>query len=99
MAKNLPASEEDAGHAGSTPGSGGCPGGGNGNPLQYRCLGNPMDRRAWLAAIHRIAKRGHDLATEYTHVLSGVCQRWSQEWLCVVAMSPFTLWGKLPHDP
>ena len=99
MAKNLPANAEDAEHAGSIPRLGRSPGGGNGNPLQYSCLGNSMDRRAWLAAVHGIAKRGHDLATEYTRVFSSVCQRWPQEWLCVVATAPFTLWGKLPHDP
>ena len=38
------------------PGSGRLPGGGNGSPLQYSCLENPMDRRAWLAAVHRAAK-------------------------------------------
>ena len=42
--KNLPA---NAGDIGSIPGLGRCPGGGNGKPLQYACLGNPMDRRAW----------------------------------------------------
>ena len=41
---------------GSTPGSGRPPGGGNGNPLQYSCLGNPMDRGAWRATIHAIAR-------------------------------------------
>ena len=44
--KNLPASAGDAGNFGSIPGSGRSPGGGNGNPLQYSCLGNPTDR-AW----------------------------------------------------
>ena len=49
MVKNTPAS---AGDAGSIPGSGRCPGGGgNGNPLQYSCLGNPMDRGAWRATV------------------------------------------------
>ena len=33
------------------------PGGGNGNPLQYSCLGNPMDRGAWRVSVHRVAKR------------------------------------------
>ena len=33
---------------------------GNGNPLQYSCLENPMDREAWRATIHRVAKVGHD---------------------------------------
>jgi len=38
--------------AGSIPGSGRSPGEGNGNPLQYSCLGNPMDRGAWWATVH-----------------------------------------------
>ena len=46
MVKNLPA---NAGDAGSILGLGRSPGGGNGNPLQYPCLGNPMDRGAWWA--------------------------------------------------
>ena len=46
MVKNLPTG---AGDAGSTPGSGRCPGGGNGNPRQYSCLGNPLDRGTWRA--------------------------------------------------
>ena len=45
-----------AGDAGSIPGSGRSPGGGNGNPLQYSCLGNPMDRGAWRATVHGVAK-------------------------------------------
>ena len=41
------------------------PGGGNGNPLQYSCLGNLMDRGAWQATIHGVAKRaGYDLVTK-----------------------------------
>ena len=51
----------DAGDVGSIPGSGRCPGGGNGNPLQYSCLGNPMDRFPWWATVHEVAKElGHD---------------------------------------
>ena len=46
----------DAGDAGSIPGLGRSPGGGNGNPLQCSCLGNPMDRGAWWAIVHRGAK-------------------------------------------
>ena len=52
MVKNLPT---DAGNAGSIPGSGRSPGG-NGNPLQYSCLGNPMDRAAWWAIVHGVQK-------------------------------------------
>ena len=46
MVKNQPASVGDAGDVGSIPGSGRSPGGRNGNPLHYPCLGNPMDRGA-----------------------------------------------------
>ena len=51
--KNVPA---NAGDAGLIPGSGRSPGGGNGNPLQYSCLENPMDRGAWRATVHGVAK-------------------------------------------
>ena len=51
--RNPPA---NAGDMGSTPGSGRSPGGGNGNPLQYSCLGNSLVRRAWWATVHRVAK-------------------------------------------
>ena len=53
VVKNLPAK---AGDMGSIPGLGRAPGEGNGNPLQYSCLENPMDRGAWWAAVHRVAK-------------------------------------------
>ena len=53
VVKNLPANVEDAG---SIPGSGRCPGEGNGNPLQYSCLYNPMDRGAWLVTVHGFTK-------------------------------------------
>ena len=45
-----------AGDTGSIPGSGRFPGGGQGNPLQYACLENPMDRGAWQAMVQRVAK-------------------------------------------
>ena len=51
--KNLPA---NAGDVGSIPGSGRSPGEGNDNPLQYSCLGNPMDREAWWTTVHGVAK-------------------------------------------
>ena len=55
--KNLPAVREDLG---SIPGSGRPPGEGNGYPLQYTCLENPMDRGAWQATVHGVAKVRHD---------------------------------------
>ena len=56
MVKNLPANAGDTGAAGSVPGSGRSPGEGNGNPLQYACLGNPMDPGAWRAKVLVVAK-------------------------------------------
>ena len=50
--------------ASSIPGSGRSPGGGNDRPLQYSCLGNPMDRGAWRATVMRWQRVGHDLATK-----------------------------------
>ena len=46
----------NAGDMGSIPGSGRSPGEGNGHPVQYSCLGNPMDRGAWRATFHGAAK-------------------------------------------
>ena len=53
MVKNAPA---NAGDAGSIPVLGRSPGEGNGNPSQYSCLGNPMDRGGWWAMVHGVAK-------------------------------------------
>ena len=46
------------------PGSGRSPGVGNGNPLHHSCLENPVDRGAWQATVHGVARVEHDLATE-----------------------------------
>ena len=54
--RNPPASAEDIRDAGSIPGSGRSPGEGICNPLQYSCLGNPIDRGAWRAAVHGVIK-------------------------------------------
>ena len=56
MVKNLPANAGDIRDAGSTLGLGRSPGGGHGNPLQYSCLENPMDRGAWQATVHSNTK-------------------------------------------
>ena len=56
VVKNPPASAGDTEYAGPIPGLGRSPGGGHGNPLQYSCLENPMDRGAWRAIVHRIAR-------------------------------------------
>ena len=56
LIKNPPANAGDSKEAGLTPGSGRSPGEGNGNPLQYSCLENPMSRGAWWATIHGVPK-------------------------------------------
>ena len=55
-AKNPPANSGDIGDRGLIPGSGRSPGGGNHNPLQYSCLGNPTDRGVWRATVHGVAE-------------------------------------------
>ena len=65
MVKNLPANGGEAGDAGSVPGLGRSPGEGYGHPLQYSCLGNPMDGGAWPATVHEVAESD---TTEQAHV-------------------------------
>ena len=60
MDKNLPANARDKG---LIPGLGRSPGKGNGNPCQYSCLENSMERGAWLATVHGVTKSWHDWAT------------------------------------
>ena len=61
VVKNTPA---NVGDMGLIPGSGRSPEGGTGNPLQYSCLENAMDRGAWWATVHGVARVGHDLETK-----------------------------------
>ena len=56
MVKNLPADAGDIKDSDSIPWLGRSPGGGHGNPLQYSCLENLMDRRSWWAIVHRVTK-------------------------------------------
>ena len=67
LVKNLPAVQETACcivDLGLIPGLERSPGGGNGNPLQYSCLGNPMHRGARQGTVHGIQRIRHDLATK-----------------------------------
>ena len=69
MVKNPSAKAGDARDVGSIPGSGRFPGGGHGNPLQYSCLKNPMDRGAWRATGHRVEKvHTHTHTHTHTHI-------------------------------
>ena len=76
VVNNLPANAGDTRHVGSILGWGRSPGVGNGNPLQYSCLENPMDRGAWWATVHGVANSwtrlslcAHDV--ELSHELLG----------------------------
>ena len=69
MVKNPPT---NAGDTGLIPGSGRSPGGGNDNPLQYSCLERSMDRGAWQATIHGVAKSQTQLS-HWTHTHTHAC--------------------------
>ena len=62
VVKNLSANAGVAGVSDSIPALGRCPRGGNGNPLQYSCLENPMDSGVWLAIVHGVAKESTGLS-------------------------------------
>ena len=77
MTKELPANAGDVRDSGLIPGLGRSPGEENGNPLQYSCLENPMDRGgAWRATVHRVTKsrtRLSDFTFFQTEVISKTC--------------------------
>ena len=73
LVKNLPIMQDTAYNTGdpsSTSGSGRSPGEGNGDPVQYSCLGNSMDIGAWQATVLGVAKRWIKLSNEHTHLCS-----------------------------
>ena len=70
--KILPANTGDTGDTDSIPGSGRSPEGGHGNPLQYYCLENPMDREGWLANVNRVAKSPTGLKRLSLHVCTNI---------------------------
>ena len=65
MRKNPHANAGDVRDMGLIPGSGRSPGGGQGNPPQYSCLENPMDREAWQVTVHRVTKES-DMTEQIT---------------------------------
>ena len=67
MVKNLPTDAGNVRDEGLIPGVGRSPGGGRGNPLQYSCLENPMDRGAWQVTVHKVAKSWTRLKRLSTH--------------------------------
>ena len=87
VVKNPPANAGDARDAGWIPGSGRSPGDGSGNPLQYSCLENSMDRGAWWVTVHGVTKSQTDWA--HTHIQRKDAQ-WTNQNGCHWAG-----WGKL----
>ena len=86
VVKNLLANAGDIKDAGLIPGSPSSPGGGHGNPLQYSCLENPMDRGAWWATVHRVAQSRTRLKrlSMHTCMYMCVCFSWTRrKWLSV----------------
>ena len=67
MVKNLPANAGDERDLGLIPGSGRTPGEGHGNPLQYSCLENSMDRRTWQATVHGVTEELGTTEHVYSH--------------------------------
>ena len=67
MVKKPPPNAGDIRDVGLIPGLGRSSGGGHGNPLQYSCLENPMDRAAWQATVHRVTESDMTERTEHTH--------------------------------
>ena len=68
VVKNLPANAGDTEEARLLPGMRRSPGVGNGHPLQYSCLGNPLARGAWWATVHGVAESDTTEATQYAYL-------------------------------
>ena len=98
--QNLPADEGDVRVPVSIPGLGRSPGGGHGNSLYYSCLENPMDRAAWRATVHGVAKSWTRLKRLSTQANQCVCPKSKNILLCnpEKAMGPHcsTLAWKIP---
>ena len=93
VVKNLPA---NAGDKVPIPRLGKFPGVGNGNPLQYSCLENPMDRGAWQTIVHGVARRvRHNLATkqqQYSYINTHICET-NILWNCITICRELSFYG------
>ena len=94
------ASAYNAGDPGSIPGSGRSPGEGNGTPLQYSCLENPMDGAAWWTAVHGVAKsptRLSDFTFTFFHGQNALLLSNPLDFLTVLIFIKFMLKAKICH--
>ena len=83
MVKSPPANARDSS---SIPGLGRSPEEGNDNPLQYSCLGNPMDRGAWWTMVHGAVKSSARLSTQIRHTLWVLCGVSSVIFFCIMSL-------------
>ena len=104
VVKNLPTKAGEVRDVGSVPGSGRSPGGGHGNPLQYSCLENPMDRGAWRATVTGSQRVRHNWSMSMHVHTSDNCYhrlpRWlsGKEYFCWCRRCRFDPWiGKIPR--
>ena len=81
VVKNLPANARDTGEVGSIPGLERSPGEGNGNPLQYSCLENSMDRGVWQATVHGVSELDRLSVCTHTHICTHTSSG-KREWEC-----------------
>ena len=84
MINNLPVNEGDI-DSGLIPGLGGFPGGGHGNPLQYSCLENSMERESWWTTVHKVSQRKTSL--EQLSTRAPDCRSFRAESFCVISVS------------
>ena len=95
VVKNLPASAGDTGDVGLTPRSGRSPGVGSDNPLQYSCLENSMDRGAWRATVHGVAKNRTWLS-DWARTLSSHCPQTAGSPHFTPSVVPTKFWSFCP---
>ena len=79
--QNMRASAQEERDTGLTPGLGRSPGEGHGNPLQYSCLENPLDRGAWWVTVHGVTKSWTRLSNLAQHRLKKKAAIWSNKWM------------------
>ena len=95
MVRRPPANAGGAGAKGSIPGLGRSHGEGSGSPLQYSCLGNPMDRGAWQTIVHGVIRVGHYLVTKQQQIIN--CSPHGVYRICMRYL--YYNWKFVPLDP
>ena len=97
VVKNLPASPGDVRDTSSILGSGRSPGGEHGNPLQYSCLENPMERGAWWATVYRVTKSRTWLKQLSSNIHPLACRKAQRHPHWVLSLTGISSWNTI-HD-